>query len=85
MKGPWKTILTTTRAGQMPDVASCQAFVEDSRLMISYPGKGDEFYAAYAQELEVFVAALDAGDAAALAQSAEALQRIKEDCHARYK
>lgn len=84
MKKPWKMILEALQAGTMPDAGLVQSFVRDSELMVTYPGKGDEFYGAYRVGLERFASAYEAGDQQAAADAAAALERLKKACHDRY-
>ena len=84
MKKPWKMIRETLALGNLPDRALVEAFVKDSELMVTYPGKGDEFYGAYTVGLERFAAAYEAGDVQAAADAAQALERMKKACHDRY-
>jgi len=84
MKQTFKAIGAALAAGQMPPALEAQSFIADSRLMVSYPGKGDEFYAAYLEKTEAFQAALDAADIEAMKSLYQDLVQLKRDCHSRY-
>lgn len=84
MKQTFKAIGAALAAGQMPPALEAQSFIADSRLMVSYPGKGDEFYAAYLEKTEAFQAALDAADIEAMKALHQELAQLKRDCHSRY-
>jgi len=84
MKQTFKAIGTALNAGQLPPELEAKSFVADSRLMVSYPGKGDEFYAAYLAKTEAFEAALAASDLETLKTLYQELAQLKRDCHSRY-
>ncbi|UJX41852.1 GAK system XXXCH domain-containing protein [Desulfovibrio sp. JY] len=84
MKQYFKAIVTALRAGLVPDADSMAAFIADSRLMTSYPGKGDAFYPAYDAEVDRLEAAAAAGDLEAMTASVAALDRMKKECHSRH-
>lgn len=84
MKQTFKAIGAALAAGQMPPALEARSFIADSRLMVSYPGKGDEFYAAYLEKTEAFQAALDAADIEAMKALYQDLVQLKRDCHSRY-
>lgn len=84
MKQTFKAIGAALAAGQVPPTLEAQSFIADSRLMVSYPGKGDEFYAAYLEKTEAFQAALDAADIEAMKALYQDLVQLKRDCHSRY-
>ena len=84
MKQTFKAIGVALNAGQMPPGAEAQSFIADSRLMVSYPGKGDEFYAGYLEKTNAFEAALASSDLEALKALHRELAQLKRDCHSRY-
>ncbi len=84
MKHFFKTIVISLRAGQAPAADVLAAFIADSRMMTSYPGKGDEFYPAYDAEVDRLEAAAAAGDLEAMTASVAALDRMKKECHSRH-
>jgi len=84
MKQTFKAIGASLAAGQMPPALEGESFIADSRLMVSYPGKGDEFYAAYLEKTEAFQAALNAADIEAMKALHQELAQLKRDCHSRY-
>ena len=84
MKQTFKSIGQALAAGQLPPVVEAQSFIADSRLMVEYRGKGDDFYEAYRDQTLAFETALDAADLDGLRAAYEALARIKRDCHSRH-
>jgi len=84
MKQTFKAIGVALNAGQIPPGAEAQSFIADSRLMVSYPGKGDEFYAAYLEKTNAFEAALASSDLEGMKVLHRELAQLKRDCHSRY-
>ena len=84
MKQTFKAIGQALAAGQAPPEAEARSFLADSRLMVSYPGKGEEFYAAYMEQVLAFEAALTAKDTQRMKTSYQELARLKRECHSRY-
>lgn len=85
LKSSWKAVQEAVAAGSLPEGPMAAAFLADSELMILFPGKGDEYYKPYATALAAFRQALSRGDLAALKKACAELDRVKVQCHARYK
>jgi XXXCH domain-containing protein len=81
MKKPWKIIKDSAEMKTMPPADIVESFLEDSALMITYPGKGDEYYKPYAVAHEAFAAAWRAGDVEAMAHAVNRMDHLKEACH----
>ena len=84
MKSTFKAVTLALLAGEMPSETLVAGFVEDSRLMVTYPGYGDEFYPAYLEAVEALDAAFQAKDLEGLRKAALELSRLKSECHERY-
>lgn len=85
LKLSWKAVREAVLAGRAPDAAQAEAFVADSERMVAFPGKGDAYYAPYTTALESFRIAMKSGDIAALRSACDELERVKAQCHDRYK
>nr|WP_284710918.1 GAK system XXXCH domain-containing protein [Desulfovibrio aminophilus] len=85
LKRSWKAVREAVLAGRAPGAAQAEAFVADSERMVAFPGKGDAYYAPYTTALESFRIALKSGDIAALRSACDELERVKVQCHDRYK
>lgn len=85
LKSSWKAVQEAVAAGSLPGETAAAAFLADSELMLVFPGKGDEYYAPYAAALAQFRRALGRGDLAGLKRACAELDRVKVQCHARYK
>lgn len=81
----FKLIRKAVMAGQMPDRALVESFVELSTLMTTYPGKGDPMYPEYDELTKLFKLAGASGDMAAMASVVEAMRLSMKNCHDRYK
>lgn len=84
MKKTFKNIMYALHEHAWPDAGDVDAFVRDSGLMVRYPGKGDEFYAAYSEAVAGFAAAVEAKDLEAATQKAHLLNDLKTRCHKLY-
>lgn len=84
MKSTFKAVVMALRAGQAPDAGILASFIADSRLMTTYPGKGDAFYPAYDAEVDRLEQAAATGDIDAMTASVAALGRMKKECHSRH-
>ncbi len=85
MRSSFKAVYQAVHAGQLPPDTAVEAFIGESRLMVQYPGFGDEYYAAYDKAVDDFVLAWERRDLAALHGCVDALNHLKTDCHQRYK
>jgi XXXCH domain-containing protein len=85
MKKEFRTIRDVLSQGRMPDPGLAGSFVDDCLDMCAYPGKGDEYYAAFAAAARKFGEAAKAGDLAAAREAVAELRAIKRSCHDRYK
>lgn len=85
MKGDFKAITESLAADLLPDEKAVAAFLEDSRLMTTFPDKGAECYGEYEQACLEFSRAFGAGDLPACKAAGAVLARLKKDCHGRHK
>jgi XXXCH domain-containing protein len=84
MKHTFKSMGRALAAGAMPDGLEAQSFIADSKLMVEYRGKGDEFYEAYKAKTLEFEMALASMDLDAVRLAYEGLARVKRECHSRH-
>lgn len=84
MRSSFKLLLKTIHDGVMPPEEAVVSFLEDSELMVSYPGYGDEFYASYTEACEAFKAAYEAKDLDKMHETIDVLIHEKSRCHAKY-
>ncbi len=85
MKIQFKKILESLETGALPPETVVTAFLADSKLMIRYPKYGAEFYGDYDQACIRFREACESHDPAACKAAAQELDRLKTDCHKKYK
>ncbi len=84
MKSSFKLLLKMIHENQMPPRAAIDSFLEDSELMVTYPGYGDDYYDDYIRACSAFKAACDAEDLARMHETIDALVHEKSRCHAKY-
>ena len=81
MKQTFRAIGQTLAAGELPPALEAGSFIMDARLMVTYAGKGDEFYGAFLEKVEALEAALAARDIQAATALHQDMARIKRQCH----
>lgn len=84
MKSSFRLLLKMIHEGQVPPAEAVASFLEDSRLMVTYPGYGDEYYDSYVEVCERFEAAYKSGDLEKMHEAVDALAHEKSRCHAKY-
>ena len=85
MKADFKQIRKAVKKGRPLDAALVRTFCSDARLMTTYPGKGDEYYAAFREQVESLAEAAEQGDRDMLLEAVTTLRRIEKACHNRFK
>lgn len=84
MRSSFKLILKMVHDGEMPNDEAVKSFIEDSALMVTYPGYGDEFYDQYTVVCDRFEKAYEAKDMDAMHAAVDELIHEKSRCHAKY-
>lgn len=84
MKSSFRIIYKTIHEGQMPPEPALASFLDDSVLMVSYPGYGDEYYEDYTRAVGELKKAAEAGDMQAMLAAVDELAAQKGRCHAKY-
>lgn len=69
----------------LPESILVERFYQDSKAMCNYPEKGEEFYEIYLKETESLSEAFRKSDLKAISVAIATLNRIKKECHDRYK
>ncbi|HKK32925.1 MAG TPA: GAK system XXXCH domain-containing protein [Desulfomicrobiaceae bacterium] len=85
MKTYFKAIGQAIAAQDVPSRELVSVFMDDSRSMVSYSGKGDEFYPTYIEACEAFQDAFDREDQQEMLETYRALSKQMNECHAEYK
>lgn len=85
MKTNFKAVTESLAADVLPGEAAVAAFLEDSRLMTTFPDKGAEFYGDYERACTDFSNAFAVGDLGACKAAGITLSQFKKGCHERYK
>lgn len=84
MKAGFKLILGLIGEDELPPRAAVEAFLADSRRMITYPGHGDEYYEEYARTCQALEQAFQVGDLERVKAEVVSLANQKTRCHAKY-
>ncbi len=85
MKSDFKTLKEAVAATTLPGSKTAERFIRDSRIMCTYPGMGDPYYPEYLSVVDQFAQALAQEDVAAVSTAVTELERLKRECHDRYK
>lgn len=84
MRASFNLLLKMIHDNEMPPDEAVQSFLDDSALMVTYPGYGDEYYDEYIKVCDTFRAAYEAKDLARMHEAIDALVHEKSRCHAKY-
>lgn len=84
MKSTFKLLVKMIHDGEVPPAEAVELFLDDSKLMVSYPGYGDEYYESYTKACDAFKDAFVAGDVAKMHETIDVLVHEKSRCHAKY-
>ncbi len=86
MAKDFKAIKKSCMQGQvLPEPGLMERFCQDSKIMCSYPNKGEEFYETFLRQAGLLNEAFKASDLNALGAAVTALGQIRSDCHEKYK
>lgn len=85
MKKSFKTVTDSLLADALPPADVVADFLKQSEEMIAWPGYGDEYYDAYDAACRRLRSAFEADDVDACKAAGQALNRLKKECHDRYK
>ncbi len=69
----------------IPESGLIERFYWDSKIMCSYPNKGEEFYETFLRQAGLLNEAFKASDLSAMGAAVTALGQIRSDCHEKYK
>ena len=85
MKKSFVLLKESLDSGRWPPKAALEQFLAEARVMISYPGFGDQFYEDFWQGCQALLAAHEEQDLARFRECLELVRARKKECHARYK
>jgi XXXCH domain-containing protein len=85
MKGSFAELKKMLTQDAPPSSETVRRFLDDSYLMTTYPGMGDEHYEQYKNCCQEFEKAFGNGDLEAMRTSLAAVEVRKKACHAQYK
>ena len=81
----FKEIRQAAQEGNMPPAQTVAEFCRLARQMITFPGKGDEHYAAFGDAVTTLESAAAGEDPAAVAAAHATLKEMRSSCHGKYK
>ncbi|PTN38454.1 GAK system XXXCH domain-containing protein [Desulfonatronum sp. SC1] len=84
MKKSFKNIIYALHENMWPSQVDIDEFLRDSRDMVRYPDKGNEFYPAYTDAVAAFADVVQRKDLEAAYQAAHVLNTLKTQCHKKY-
>lgn len=85
MKGSFAELKKLLAQNLLPSGETVRQFLDDSSLMITYPGKGDEHYESYRRCCQEFEKAFASGDLEAIRKALTLVEACKKACHDQYK
>ncbi len=85
MKGSFAELKKLLTQDAPPSTETVRRFLDDSHLMTTYPGMGDEHYEQYGHCCQEFEKAFGNGDLEAMRTSLAAVEVRKKACHEQYK
>ncbi len=85
MAKSFKNIKKSLQAGNPPVAYDLSIFFEDSKNMLTYSGKGDRFYPAYAEACNLFKKTIKGHNLDEMLDALQNIDKIKSACHNRYK
>ncbi len=81
----WKIIKNSVSIDQFPEQERLDVFLALSRVMVSYPGFGDQNYKAYIRVCDEMYENFVQKDLVAFQNSFLKLKEIRHDCHEMYR
>lgn len=84
MKSAFRVIFKTIHDGTLPPEEAVKQFIENSHLMVTYPGYGDEYYEEFSAAVDHFEKTYAEGNLEKIHEACDALNNIKAHCHAKY-
>ncbi|MFO7606262.1 MAG: GAK system XXXCH domain-containing protein [Desulfurivibrionaceae bacterium] len=85
IKKNFKSISVVTASGRLPGAPLMEDFMAQAKVMVSYPGFGDDRYSIFMAACEGLYEAFLQKDSALFAARLAVLSSTKKECHHRYK
>ncbi len=86
MSNDFKAIKKSCKVEQaIPGSDLVEGFYQDSKLMCTYPNKGEDFYESFLKQADSLYKAFKASDLKAMSSAVESLAQSRSDCHEKYK
>lgn len=85
LKTNFAALVASCKGDTLPPAATVASFLADAERMVSFPGRGDEYYVAFIRGCRTLRAAVQDADAQACQEELAALGERMRACHKRYK
>lgn len=85
LRADMKSLAWYLSESRLPPAHELDSFLAHSQIMTQFPGKGDEYYAPFLAALDQLKAAVAAKDLDGLGAAVQEINRVKKECHAKYK
>lgn len=85
IKKNFKSISASGSDGRLPSALVMEDFMAQAKVMVSYPGFGDERYSIFMAACDGLYEAFIRKDLALFAERLALLSSTKKECHHRYK
>ena len=85
LRADMKSLAWYLSESRLPPAHELDAFLAHCQLMTRFPGQGDEYYAPFLAAVDQLRAAVAAQDLDGMAAAVQELNRVKKECHAKYK
>ncbi|HTY25030.1 MAG TPA: GAK system XXXCH domain-containing protein [Desulfomonilaceae bacterium] len=85
MSNSFKDMLKAMDDGRLPRVDLVASWCEDGDLMVTLLERGEEHFHSFRGKCSELLEAVEQGHLGAARAAAEALNRMRKECHSRYK
>ena len=85
MGGNYRALKAALREESLPESGLAEEFLDQCRRMVAYPGKGDPYFEDFGRAAEALAQALAQEDREAAAAAVAELDRLRKNCHRRFK
>ncbi len=85
LRANMKSLAWYVSENRLPPGHELEGFLNHCLAMTKFPGKGEEYYAPFLATLEQLKAAVAAQDFDLITTALQQINRVKKECHAKYK
>jgi XXXCH domain-containing protein len=85
MSKSFKAMLNTMDDGRLPTLDSVASWREEAQLMVTLLDQGKEHFQSFQGKCQELLESVEKGNLEAAKAAAEGLNRMRKECHSRYK